>query len=183
MLLIIILQGCNVSKHAMAPPGMTPKRKNLDQDTYGGYIRLLTLSNQNINGEFLGIRQDSLVVWDGAIKTVHRNQISQGKIYVFEYNSYGVYMIPALIPNIALLYHIPEFGAGPFVMAGLFSGIILLGGGSADLTELKKQNYFDWNEERQEFLKYARFPHGIPPDISLDELVGKTFIENNLRPW
>lgn len=172
-LLLLFLFGCSASQLQVAPEGMIPKRKDLPKDVYGGYVSLTTQSQESINGEFLGIYQDSLAIWTNGIKLVHPDQINQAKIYIFDFNKYlGIYFL-TIIPSLALLVHVPEYGGGPLVVAAVFSGINFIGLGAADLTERKKINYFDWNNERLEFLKYARFPNGVPSDISLNTLQGR----------
>jgi len=173
ILLILLLVGCNAPKTAKLPDGMVPKRKNLPQEVHGGYVRLLTTNNINHHGEFIGMKEDSLVIWENEILLFHRHQVEQAQIYLFDYNTYlGGFML-SIIPNLALLAHIPAYGLGPLYMATLFSAVNLLGAGTAEYTETQKVNFHDWNLNRSEFLQFARFPHGVPTDIPIYSIKGK----------
>jgi hypothetical protein len=63
-----------------------------------------------------------------------------------------------------------EFGSGPLALG--VSGIIYNGIGlaSAQGTEDKKMNYYDWSEGWEKVMVYSRFPYGIPSTIKLTEL-------------
>jgi hypothetical protein len=133
-LFILLILGCSTNKSVVLPEGMVPKRKNLNQDVYGGYIRLLTITEEPIHGEFIGMHQDSLVIWENKIRLLHPDQINQAQLYIFDYNTYGGALLLSIVPNVALLAHIPQYGFGPLLIAALFSGLNLIGAGAAEYT-------------------------------------------------
>ncbi len=173
LLLISALLGCKSNRNSvLAPEGSVPKRKALIFDPYGGYISIKTLDNQSLSGELIGLRNDSLFIWNDTLAYVDPERIAEARLIVYEPNNYSSGILMA-IPNLFLFALAGEYGVGPIVMGLMFTAIDAIGVGMAYDTEYKKLNYYDWSEGRNLVLAYSRFPYGIPKTINLAEFEGR----------
>lgn len=153
-----------------APAGKVPDRKRLEYDGYGGYITLMTLDSISYSGELIGLRNDSTVVLgDHGVTTIASKHIANAKVVVYNPSSYsGAYAM--LIPNVLLIVHVGEFGAGPLALSLLTSAIDLIGIAAARNAERRKTNYYEWSDGWREISKYSRFPGGVPSHVALSTL-------------
>lgn len=154
------------SNTVVSPQGMVPKRNGLPDDAYGGYITLQTKQNTGYAGELIGTRNDSLVILSNNLFYIHKTEILNGRIIIYEPNHYRQGLLFA-IPNLFLLGLIGNYGFAPVVTSLLFTGLNLGALGIAKTTEELKYNYIDWTGDGSEVLKYARFPQGIPAQLNL----------------
>ncbi|WP_296618247.1 hypothetical protein [Marivirga sp.] len=170
-ILLMVLNSCN-SNLILAPDGAVPKRTDLDRDLYGGYITVIA-DGETLTGELIGVRNDSIVVLvDNQAFSKPLAQVTYGKIIAHAPNSYVAGGLLPMIPN-AIMMTIGGYGGGPIVVGLLFSGINVGGMGAARATEDQKFNYFEWEKEKEELLKYSRFPAGIPEKVELGRLMGR----------
>ncbi|QYH39459.1 hypothetical protein GYM62_11940 [Algoriphagus sp. NBT04N3] len=171
LLVGLVLSSC-ASNLVLAPDGNVPKRLDLPSDPYGGYITIIA-SGETISGELIGVRNDSLVVlYSNQAISKPLDQVTYGQLIAHDPNSYLAGALIPMIPN-ALLLTIGGYGASPLVTALVFSGINLGGMGIASATENRKINYFEWEKEKEQLLKYARFPGGIPEKVNLGSLTNR----------
>lgn len=168
LFLLLSLGSCK-SNVIMAPKDSVAVRSQLDRDGFGGYITLMS-KGEYIQGELIGVRNDSVVVLtESSVVSSSVDQITYGQLIAHHPNNYvGLGIIP-MVPN-AIMMTIGGYGGGPVILGLLFSGINALGIGAAMGTENLKSNFFDWSDEKAEVLKYSRFPGGIPDQVVLGEL-------------
>lgn len=166
------------SNTVVSPQGMVPNRKGLPYDAYGGYITIQTQQNTGYAGELLGIRNDSLVILSSNLIYIHKTEILNGRIIIYEPNSYRQGLLFA-IPNLFLLGLIGNYGFAPVLTSVFFTGLNLGALGIAKTTEELKYNYIDWTGEGSEVLKYARFPNGIPTQLDLKLLSPRDLTATN----
>ncbi|MFC3417578.1 hypothetical protein [Algoriphagus hitonicola] len=165
---IFALSGC-ASNLVQAPKGSVPNRSNLDRDGYGGYVTLVADGNY-ILGELIGNRNDTvMVLGEHGLTRVPMDQITFGQLIAHDPNDYLGVGLLSVIPN-ALMMTVGGYGGGPIAYGLVFSVINLFGMSTAMGTEDLKFNDFDWSKEKDELLKYSRFPGGIPEPVDLDKL-------------
>ncbi|WP_296705732.1 hypothetical protein [Algoriphagus sp.] len=178
-ILLMVLNSCT-SNIILAPEGAVPKRTDLERDLYGGYITIIA-DGKTLTGELIGVRNDSIVVLvDNQAFSKPLAQVTYGKIIAHAPNSYVAGGLLPMIPN-AIMMTIGGYGGTPILM-GLFLSAINAGGMTAAMaTENQKFNYFEWEKEKEELLKYSRFPGGIPEKVELGSLMGRPFPEDNSK--
>jgi hypothetical protein len=157
----------------LAPKGTVPKRAQLEQDVFGGYITLKTTDSISYTGELIGVRNDSLVILAETAISIPRKNISTARVIIHNPNDYKGAAAGLSVPGFLNFTHVGEFGAAP---AALVVSVILnnaIGLASAQATEIRKINYMDWEEGWEKVAIYSRFPMGIPTGIRLAELNGR----------
>jgi hypothetical protein len=170
-ILLMVLNSCT-SNLILAPEGAVPKRTYLDRDLYGGYITVIA-DGETLTGELIGVRNDSIVVVvDNQAFSKPLAQVTYGKLIAHAPNSYVAGGLLPMIPN-AIMMTIGGYGGGPILMGLFFSAINAGGMVAAGATENQKFNYFEWDKEKEELLKYSRFPGGIPEKVELGRLKGR----------
>jgi hypothetical protein len=170
-ILLMVLNSCT-SNFILAPEGAVPKRTDLDRDLYGGYITVIA-DGETLTGELIGVRNDSIVVVvDNQAFSKPLAQVTYGKLIAHAPNSYVAGGLLPMIPN-AIMMTIGGYGGGPILMGLFFSAINAGGMVAAGATENQKFNYFEWDKEKEELLKYSRFPGGIPEKVELRRLKGR----------
>lgn len=165
---LMVLNSCT-SNLILAPEGTVPKRTDLERDFYGGYITVIA-GGETLTGELIGVRNDSIVVVvDNQAFSKPLAQVTYGKLIAHAPNSYVAGGLLPMIPN-AILMTVGGYGGAPIITGLFFSAINAVGMGAAGATENQKFNYFEWDKEREELLKYSRFPGGIPETVELGRL-------------
>lgn len=165
--------GCKPARVVQAPAGTVPRRSQLPQDVYGGYITVTTRDSMNFSGELIGMRNDSLVVLADTVIKMPREAVLSARVIVHLPNDYrtGGYILMGL--SSLVMFQAGGYGEGPIAMG--ISGILYNGIGlaSAQNTENLKINYYDWAEGWENVILYSRFPKGIPVTLNLSELTGR----------
>jgi hypothetical protein len=166
-----LLCGCETPNYVLAPKSSLPVRDRLPQDVFGSYITVTASDSSLFSGELIGMRNDSLFILSDSLVTIHRNHVSKARIIVHLPNNYktGGFVLMGL-SGLVMIHGGGEYGGGPI---GLGVASILINGiglASAQETENKKINYFDWSEGWEKVIVYSRFPQGIPSTIKLSEL-------------
>lgn len=178
-ILLMVLNSC-ASNLIFAPEGAVPKRADLDRDLYGGYITVIA-DGETLKGELIGVRNDSIVVLvDNQAFSKPLAQITYGRVIAHAPNSYLAGGLLPMIPN-ALMMTIGGYNGAPVMIGLIFSSINAGGMGAAMATENLKFNFFDWEKEKKELLKYSRFPGGIPEEVELGKLMGRSSPVNSSK--
>jgi len=162
--------GCATPSYVLAPKDSLPVRDRLLQDVFGSYIAVTARDSSHFSGELIGMRNDSLFILSDSLVTINRNLVSNARIIVHMPNNYrtGGYVLMGL--SGLVMIQGAEYGGGP-VALGVASILINgIGLASAQETENRKINYYDWSEGWEKVIAYSRFPYGIPATINLAEL-------------
>lgn len=154
------------SNTAVAPQGILPNRSGLPYDAYGGYITIQTQQSAGYSGELIGMRNDSLVILSNNLISLHKTEVQNGRIIIYDPNSYKKGLLLA-IPNLLLLGLVGNYGYPPLLISLIFTGLNVGAMGIAKYKEELKYNYIDWSGDGDEVIKYARFPRGIPAELNL----------------
>ncbi len=165
-----ICQGCSTPRYIAAPEGTVPKRNQLVEDVFGGYITAETKDSVEVSGELIGMRNDSIFVLSDSLQVIPRELVSRARVIVHMPNNYRGAGGVLIVMGSLVAVQAGGFGGAPVGLAaatGLLNGI---GVASAVGTEEMKINYFDWSEGWEKVIVYSRFPDGIPPTIKLSEL-------------
>lgn len=167
---LILCYGCSPPNYVLAPKSSLPVRDRLPQDVFGSYITVTASDSSHFSGELIGMRNDSLFILSDSLVTIHRNLVSNARIIVHLPNNYktGGFVLMGL--SGLVMIQGGEYGGGPIglgVASILINGIGLT---SAQETENKKINYYDWSEGWEKVTIYSRFPHGVPSTINSAEL-------------
>ncbi len=171
LLFMGMLFGCGSPKYVVTPEGTVPKRNQLEEDVFGGYIMVKTKDSLDISGELIGMRNDSVFIFSDSISVVHRERISKARVIVHMPNNYkGAGLALMGLSSLVIVHSGSQFGTLPAAVA--IGGILYNGIGLASAvgTEEKKINYYDWSEGWEKVIRYSRFPYGIPSTIELSEL-------------
>jgi hypothetical protein len=168
---LILFYGCSPPNYVLAPRSSLPVRDRLPQDVFGSFITVTASDSLLFSGELIGMRNDSLFILSDSLVTIHRNYVSKARIIVHLPNNYktGGFVLMGL-SGLVMIHGGGEYGGGPIglgVASILINGIGLT---SAQETENKKINYYDWSEGWEKVIVYSRFPQGIPSAIKLSEL-------------
>lgn len=164
---------CGSPQYVVAPKGTVPNREKLPQDVFGGYVTAKTKNSLTISGELIGMRHDSVFVLGDSIKGIPRDFIKEARIIVHMPNNYKGPGIALMGLSGLVIIQTAEYGSGPLALG--LSGILYNGIGlaSAQGTEDKKINYYDWSEGWEKVMLYSRFPDGIPVSVQISALRGR----------
>jgi hypothetical protein len=139
-----------------------PSSSKIDVNQYGSYIKITQKKASNIDGEFIAIDSNRIVVLQEETKKCVLVPISDIKHFKLRYakpKHYGL-AIPA---SLAL----------PF-MHGLYSiltiPIHLLVTISVSASGERAFKYSDKNMTYEKLKMFARYPQGLPPNIALDSI-------------
>lgn len=173
VLLGLTLCQCATPNYVLAPTGSVPVRNLLPQDVFGGYININTIDSTIVSGELIGVRNDSLVILSDSVKTIHHRHVAKARIIIHHPNNYKVAGVTLMGLSGLVMLQAGEFGEGPLALG--ISAILsnAIGLASAQGTENKKINYYNWSEGWNKVILYSRFPNGIPATINLSELRGR----------
>jgi hypothetical protein len=154
-LLIMFLCSC-------ASPKYLPSSSKIDVNQYGSYIKIIHKTAANIDGEFIAIDSNKIIVLTEGTKKCVKVAISDIKHFKLRYakpKHYGL-AIPA---SLAL----------PF-MHGLFSILTipmhLFVTISVSAAGQRAFKYSDKNMTYDKLKMFARYPQGLPPNIALESV-------------
>ncbi|MBT0812500.1 hypothetical protein KIH41_14525 [Litoribacter ruber] len=172
ILLILLLLGftnCS-NKFNKAPKNSVPMRTKIDKSPYGGYTVIYDRDNQVFYGELIGSRNDTLVIINSQLHLLPMENIASGKVIYFQpYNFINIWLYSS-IPTLLPLVHIAEYGGAPLLFTLVASGFNMLGALPAMGIENEFKNYHTFEDDRLSFMKFSRFPAGIPPQLDLNQL-------------
>ena len=163
------LIGCTAVK---APVGSVPKRTDLSIDAYGGWMEVQLLStNTSRSGEFIAISNDTIYLMPSEKVVKYAvSDISTARIIYFntETDSYNnwtrIVSVSTLTNGLFLIFTLP---------LALSTGI------STTNAEADRVNYVDYPATSiDELKKYARFPQGMPREVTLDMLKPRAIVKN-----
>ena len=154
-LLILFLCSC-------ASPNYLPSSSQIDVNQYGSYIKITQKKASNIDGEFIAIDSNKIIVLTEGTQKCVKVAISDIKHFKLRYakpKKYGL-SIPAAL-------------ALPF-MHGFYSvltlPIHLLVTISVTAAGEKAFKYSDKNMTYDKLKMFARYPQGLPPNIALESV-------------
>lgn len=154
LITVVILSSCSSSK-------ILPRPDEIVYNTYGGLIEVKTREGY-IYGELISVNDNDLSVLimnKNECVNINKNSITRYKIYFAEANKYG-WTIPA--------FTLLSFTHGWFSMLSLpinlISTIVITSSAKSSFRiRSKRINY-------ENLKMYARFPQGIPNNITLDQI-------------
>jgi hypothetical protein len=171
MLLIglVFLQGC---QQPMIPAGYLPRPSKVYKGISGSWIkvsvRIDTISDfkPELSGELIALHYDSIYVLTiTGLQVLNRKNINSAVLYLFAPQG-AVGPLTSLLlflPNIIGALSNTEFATGfleigiPLLATGMTEGIIETGGNSKLI--------YPGKDLLEDFIKYARFPQGLPPGL------------------
>lgn len=145
-----------------ASPKYLPSSSNIDINQYGSYIKIIVKKSSNIDGEFIAIDSNRIVVLQEETKKCIRVPISDIIRFKLRYakpKHYGL-TIPATLA-LPLLH-------GWFSILTIPINLIVTISVSAG-----SERSFLYNDENMTYDKlkmFARYPQGIPHNISLESI-------------
>ena len=172
LILIILMIRC--AAPAGVPSNYLVNPKEISSMTTGNWIRvesnikLTSVAPSQIFGELITVKTDTFyILTQTSLLEIPKDKIVSATLYLFK-NQSGKYMMATgigLLPNIigAISLGEPAFLALgiPFAIVGTLTAII-----ENQSSELR----FPKKAKLNEFVKFSRFPEGIPPGIELDKL-------------
>lgn len=147
---------------ACASPDYVPLAGGIATNTYGAYISIVTTDNGMLQGELIAV--DNTRIWvltdnDGRCKEVADSTVKRLNVQY------------AKAPNYA--WTIPVFTLGSLIhgyFAILTFPVNLIASIAISSSANKSYRYEARKVEPQVLSKYARFPQGLPPHVSLTEI-------------
>lgn len=173
LLFALLLCGCYTRR---IPGHYLPGPKDVGFSALGSWILVrpspLSDSSQpaEVSGELIGIRSDTLFVLTvDSIILIGKGQVAEASLFIFRepMRKYavltGLFLVPVVISMIA-------YPTDPFIIfsfAPLFAGSL-----SAIFEALSAESRLSYPSVHSlaDFLRYSRFPQGIPPGVNLEEL-------------
>lgn len=153
-----------------APRGTVPRRTELAENTFGGWISVNYLVGVNeLTGELIALTPESVyVLTNTGVETVLLQDVNKARLIFYKTDAQRFTSWTA---------------AGGFLSITngyffVFSFPLWMITGAVTVNEeAKRVNYIDFPEQPwAEFRKYARFPQGLSAEISLKELEPRLFI-------
>lgn len=156
-----VVAGCQSMR--VPPGGDAPGRRELAVASDGGYLSV-TVGQEIFGGEFIGARNDSvLVLGESTHQWVHKGQVKDAILIQYRVRPFfsgtpgylGLIVSP-FVNGAFSIFSAPFWAVAlPFVIA----------------TEVKRENYITYPAvEWKELEKYARFPAGIPDFVKVDDM-------------
>lgn len=163
-ILLIALLMFSACKVARAPDGNVSKRTKIDKTSFGGYIRI-NAGEQNVEGEFIGTRNNTVVVITSSseVHEIPLGEVSSCTLIIHK-------VTPEMITFGGIMGIASTASNGYFLI--FTAPTWLLGTSISAPTESKRNNVVKYPEESwEEIDKFARFPGGIPDAVNLNELI------------
>jgi hypothetical protein len=174
MITATLLCGCIPSN---VPRAYVPGISKVYQNSYGCWMitelkpTYQSVSTDDVSGELLAIQNDSilLLVDDYELVVFQREQVDRARLITHKNQAgtlglmTGGFFLPNIIGTLA-------YGYTGFLVLGI---PVLITGVTLTIVEASDQaNILDYPEENEllEFIKFARYPQGIPPDIDTKQL-------------
>lgn len=156
-------------------PDLPRSKRKIMEYVYGAWMAVIIRSEydqqmQQYQGEFLGIRGDSIILLNGIQTTFNFHDIEFAGIYTHKNNpgKYALFTLLAYTPNIIAAITTPEF-AGQLLAIGIpvaFVGLINI---LAEVGKRTPAKYYPGDVNTiTEMKAYARFPQGISDKIISD---------------
>ena len=155
LMICVLACSCATSKYLPSP-------ENIPQNPYGSYIQIECKNKVNLAGELIAVEKDRLVLLGETTKkciSVEKNDILMFSVKYAQNRHYGIF-----IP----LFTLVSLSHGYIALATL--PINLVTTISVASTGEKAYVYQSANTTYQELKMFARFPQGIPADISLADI-------------
>jgi hypothetical protein len=172
---VLTLSACS-SKSVPYPHGSIPKRGAVGYDAFGGYITVETSDQGTVMGEFIGLRNDSVVIVGSSPLALSLGSVRSARVVTYQRVDYRPAFL-FLIPSVLLLARSgdEEFGESYLAMGLIFTGIGAIAVTATIAYERSGANYHELSEGWAELSKYSRFPAGIPSNVVLSTLEGREF--------
>jgi hypothetical protein len=164
---------------------VVPLRTQFDHDAFGGYLEGYTLDGDYISGELIGERSDSIiVVAEKGLIIFPKTSIREAKVIIFDpvpYKGAWALVAPPIIMafGVGSSYYASSIPLG-LVMASINSAAV----GATMGAEKSKFNYLRYTGNWEPLLVYARFPGGVPSDLSLNSLTPRSvMVQHGSQPF
>lgn len=178
LLVIVLLSGClpgEVAKKHL------PTLHNAGRFKYGSWIVAelkgrKDLAKVKVSGELISLQDHKLFILDTAkMNVIHDSSVSRARLFIYKKQP-GIFVILTLVgilPNVIAAIAVPEY-AGQLLALGIVPIVIGTIFMVSEVASTRNQLIFPQRNSLDQFIKYSRFPQGIPPglDISMLKLPG-----------
>lgn len=160
--LVLTLCGCKTAVNA--PKGTVPRRTELTEDTFGGWISINYLIGSNtLNGELIALTTDSVyVLTNSGVETVLLQDVEKARLIFYKTDTQrfatwtALGSLTSLTNGYFFIFSLPLWVATGVVTSN---------------EEANRDNFIDFPEHPwAEFRKYARFPQGVGAEVLLEDL-------------
>ena len=160
--MVLILWGCKTAVNA--PKGTVPRRPDLTENTFGGWISIDYLDgSDNLKGELLALANDSVyVLTNSGVEAGLLQDVAKARLvfYKADASRFAGWTAAGGFFSVTNGY----FAVFTFPM-WMITGAVTVN------TEAGRDNYIDFPEHPwADFRKYARFPQWVNAEINLEDL-------------
>lgn len=157
---LLALSACSTIK---APKGQVPRRQDLVNDAFGGWMLLTLTSQQKVEGELLALTADSIHIINQTRFSFAKTEIVSGRLimYITDTQRFGRWATAGTFGSITngwfLIFTMP---------------IWIITGIATKSSEANRINYLDYPPTDWNYLnRYARFPQGFPAGLNRSEVM------------
>lgn len=179
-LLLILLSACATDKIPTAYK-FTPRES--ERNPFGCWTKITSLSvpgapaTNSFEGELIYMSSDSLylLLENNRIQPVYNGSVKKAELITHR-NQYGKHLLISaifLIPNIAGAIIGFQSNGGNILLLGIPVAVTGITQASIELLQHKNRLIYPDDAELSKFKLYARFPHGKPENIDLNQLTLK----------
>lgn len=180
LVILLFLPACHATRIPnTVPVGFVPHLSEIKNRVTGSWVDLSirdSSSQPGINkysGELIAINNDSIFVLTlDKLAIFNINSVGKAKLYIFisPVMAYGLSTALIFLPNLIGMFYSGSDYAINFLALGL--PWLLTGSVSSLIEEANNKNILEFPEKNKlgEFIKFARFPMGIPVEVNRDHL-------------
>ena len=175
ILIVIALSACEPGRVANRH---LPTIFNAGKFTCGGWIvaevmgRKDLLSSYNVSGELISYQEHKLYILDtGQIYIVPDSSVYQASLYMYKKQPgiFAALTVIGILPNVIAAIALPEY-SGYFLALGAVPLVIVTAFTLSEVATRRNQLIFPEKNSLEEFIKFSRFPQGIPPGMDIHRL-------------